>query len=205
MTENYILPLKVSIGNTGDQVKAFVPYRENFTVNLNPSDVVSFGVIDSNEAIYYRGQETEGLEVGVAENNESIVGGTYNVETETFESGATYGFIQEGNEFRVIGEIPYVVNPGLGLQTGNVFTVRLKKDGITSRDQLPSGKICKITNTRVEGGYNEYNKNAFEEDGSLISVINVKANSVIEIQVKWEEDAEFEVYTFKIEAKMDQE
>lgn len=205
MTENYILPLKVSIGNTGDKVKAFVPYRENFTVNLNPSDVVSFGVIDSNEAIYYRGQETEGLEVGVAENNESIVGGTYNVETKTFESGATYGFIQEGNEFRVIGEIPYVVNPGLGLQTGNVFTVRLKKDGITSRTNLPSGKICKITNTKVESGYNEYTKNEFEDDGSFIAIINVKANSVIEIQVKWEEDAEFEVYTFKIEAKMGQE
>lgn len=199
MEDNYILPLRVSIGNDGDKEKAFVPYRENFVVTLQPSDVVVFGVESSNEGIYYRGQETEGLVVGVTDNTVNVEGGTYNISTGTFENNATYGIVQDEFVGKVIGTVPYVVNPGLGLETGNVFTIRLKNSEVTSRDNLPNGKICKITNVKVEGGYNEYNKSAFEDDGSLIVVVNVKAGSTIEVLVKWTEEADFTTYTYTFE------
>ena len=80
-----------------------------------------------------------------------------------------------------------------------MFTIRLKNSKVTSRDNLPNGKICKITNVKVEGGYNEYNKSAFEDDGSFIAVINVKTGSTIEVLVKWEEDADFTTYTYTFE------
>ena len=212
MEDNYILPLRVSIGNDGDREKAFVPYRENFVVTLQPQDVIVFGINSSNEGIYYRGQETEGLVVGVADNTVNVETGTYNTET-GFETNATYGVVQDEFVGKVIGTVPYVENPGFGLESGNVFTIRLKNRevknnrAITEENPhgLPSGKICKITNIKVDGGYNEYTRSEFEEDGSLIVLVNVRAGSTLEVMVKWTEDADFVTYTYTFDEATMQE
>ena len=58
---------------------------------------------------------------------------------------------------------------------------------------MPGGKIAKVTNG---DGYNEYTKSAFEDDGSLISVVNINnLSKPLVIMVKWTADTET-IYTF---------
>lgn len=197
-TKTYELPTQVSIGNAGSKAQNFQPYRENFNVTLNAGDVVTFDVKSVGEILYYEKQVSGDLISGaISDPTVSISAGSYNSTTNTFTDGATFGIVEKDGVKVVVGTIPYEeADANLGLVAGNRFTVKLSKEGITARTDLPSGVICKVTNTGAAGGYNEYNKMAFETDGSLISVINVKPNSTIEIMVKWTADADFTVYTF---------
>ena len=78
----------------------------------------------------------------------------------------------------------------------NRFITRFVNPSITERADLPSGKICVVD---VEGGsHNEYTKSAFEEDGSLIVVVNATSSSKITVSIDWEEDVTTNyVFTFK--------
>lgn len=198
--ENLVLPLSVTIANSSTITKTFIPYKENFVTAVNAGDAVTFGIKDSREGLYYKGQATSGLLVGVTDSNEIATAGIYNVGTGAFTEGNTYTIIKDGDNSTVIGIIPYIENPGLGLASGNIFTVKIVNSKITSKSDLPSGTIVKVTNTTVAGGYNEYNKSAFEDDGSLITLLNVKKGSQIEIMIKW--DTEFINYKFDIQADM---
>lgn len=75
---------------------------------------------------------------------------------------------------------------------GNRFTVKLVNSEITSKSQLPSGKIV---TTVGKNNTNTYDKNAFESDGSLIFEANVYKGTNTVLKVKWKEGVET-VYTF---------
>lgn len=74
----------------------------------------------------------------------------------------------------------------MGLAAGNRVAIKIKNSEITSSAQLPSGIVVKTTNKSAASGYNEYDKSAFEADGTLIHVQNVKASDpIFEIKITW--------------------
>lgn len=62
-TLNVVAPAKLSIKNTSDVSKRFVPYKENFTVLVGAGAEYQFEVKTSGQVLYYLAQATEGLEV----------------------------------------------------------------------------------------------------------------------------------------------
>lgn len=94
---------------------------------------------------------------------------------------------QTGNNIKVNGTLPYEnADAILGLDAGNRFSVKLKNNNILSSASLPSGIIAKVSNINAEGGFNTYDKSAFETDGSLISIVNVtNKNNPLIIKVTW--------------------
>lgn len=209
MEKDFELPLTINIANKGEK-DSFIPFKENFVVALNKGETISFDVANSEEAIYYVAQANKNLIVSnLGELNASAITGKYNTTSGEFVKGSSYNviptsfnaFVEDDETFQeidysVVGEIPFeTADTTLGLPEGNRFTIKLVAKNITSRDDLPSGKICKITNTADPTGYNEYTKSAFEEDGSLITVVNVKKDIPIEIIVDWYGEG-FTTYTF---------
>lgn len=57
------LPAMVTISNKSDTVMRFVPYKENFTVNVAAGDNVILEATTAGQVLYYLAQATEGLEV----------------------------------------------------------------------------------------------------------------------------------------------
>ena len=133
----------------------------------------------------YRGNsKTAGdvsVEVGAFEykNNQEIFTSTnipYQlVSTETVGNYAVYGFIPYNNDT--------ATNTYLGLPNGNRFVVKTKNSKITSREDLPENTICTIAVS--DGTTNTYTKANFEEDGSLITVLNVRPSSEVTIDITW--------------------
>lgn len=198
-TKSYELPAKISIGNAGKNAQNFQPYRENFNVTLEGGDVVCFDAKSIGELFYYEKQLTEDFLVGVSEDGKvSTTAGSYDVSSGTFTAGGTsYSIVRNGDVFEVIGTIPYAAaEASLGLDAGNRFIIRITNSDITARSALPSGDICMTTNPAAAGGYNVYNKMAFETDGSLINVGNVFKDRPLEIKIKWTSEGEFTTYTF---------
>lgn len=127
--------------------------------------------------------------------------GSYNSSTSTWtDGGTTYSLDRNGNTYIVRGTVPYEqADVVLGLQAGNRISIKLAEAGITAKTQLPSGTIVKVTNSGAAGGYNEYTKDAFETDGSLILVTNVSKAKPIEVIVTWE-TGKTKTYTFDLGA-----
>lgn len=57
------LPAKVTIENKSDIVMRFVPYKENFTVNVAAGDKIILEAATTGQVLYYLAQATDGLEV----------------------------------------------------------------------------------------------------------------------------------------------
>ena len=90
----------------------------------------------------------------------------------------------EGTTYLVSGEIPYEdADDALGLAAGNRIQFRIYNSAITSKNALPSGVIFKVL--KSDGTYNEYTKDAFETDGSVIYVGNVNALRTAVLQITW--------------------
>ena len=114
--------------------------------------------------------------------------GSYNSGTGVWTDGATYTLTQEAsNNIKATGTIPYEeADAVLGLPAGNRFSVRLVNSAISSQSDLPSGTIVKVSNPEASGGFNTYDKTAFETDGSLIVIVNAPANSnTVIVKVTW--------------------
>lgn len=114
--------------------------------------------------------------------------GSYDSSTGIWTKGGTTFALKpaDGTTFRMTGTIPYAAEDvTLGLAAGNRFAVRIVNSSITSQSALPSGDICKITNTTIPAGYNVYTKAAFETDGSLIIVANTNAIKKHEAKIVW--------------------
>ena len=127
----------------------------------------------------------------------ALKSGSYNSQSGLWTDGGTsYTINFDGTNAKVTGTLPYEeADATLGLPAGNRYTYKIQNSNITSRDQLPSGVIAKITNTQAGSGYNEYDKSAFEEDGSLIVVVNIgNKNIPIVSKMTWTEGNE-SVYT----------
>lgn len=115
--------------------------------------------------------------------------GDYNSATETWTDGnVDFSLTQQpNNKVKVDGTLPYkIADTILGLPSGNRFSVKIKNNNITSQADLPSGIIARVTNTGVASGYNTYDKSAFESDGSLIVVLDIKNKNIpIEVKITW--------------------
>lgn len=57
------VPVTLSITNETDKAMAFVPYRENFQIDIAAGDVYQFEVKTAGQYIYYFNQERFGLDV----------------------------------------------------------------------------------------------------------------------------------------------
>lgn len=199
MEELNLTTLAVTIANVGTKIESFIPKGENFAVSVNPGDLINFKVDTFERGLYYNNQATDNLLVNVEQDEVDFnTIGTYDSTSSVFTPGATYNFIKQNGIYQIVGLLPYEdADATLGLPAGNRFTVRIANPDITSKDDLPSGDILKITNKNVPGGYNTYNKSAFEADGSIISVVNIEnTGSILEIIIKWTSDG-WTTYTYK--------
>lgn len=130
-----------------------------------------------------------------------MVAGSYNAATGTWAGGNTFNLERNGNKFVVNGVLPYVNADSVIPTDCNRLTVRFFKDGISSKDQLPSGNIVKIMNKDLPGGWGIYDKSVFEDDGSLIAEIKVlpgELNRVREVKIAWTTAGKFTTYKFDL-------
>lgn len=212
MEKNYEKPLVVSILNKGNKEEIFIPYRENMQFPLRPNEMITFDGLDSESAIYYEKQSTKEIVARIKSqvDESNVITGNYNSTSKEYTEGASYQVIQENSSeniqdgkttltlnYKVYGKLPYL--PGdktLGNPAGNKFTIKIKNEKITSRDDLPSGKDI-ATSTVVGGDTLKYSKDAFEDDGSLISVVNVSKRVTSTITIKWS-STETYIYNFDL-------
>ena len=60
-------PAKMLITNTSKVTKAFVPYKENFTIEVKSGDSYNITVKTLGQVLYYLAQATDGLTVEIDE------------------------------------------------------------------------------------------------------------------------------------------
>lgn len=216
MIKNLSAPLKIEFANVGENVVKFVPYRENQMFSLNAGEKLSFDLDKSEVALYYERQATKDLFIGINNMGASSVSfGAYNATAGEFTSGSSYNAIlveksesvedsvkTETFKYSIIGTLPYTAaQPEIGMAAGPQFAAHIINSDIESKSDLPSGTIC--TATVTPGTSFSYNKNAFEDDGSLISVQNIlRPSDMITISVTWSSEL-ICVYVFEFkEAKI---
>lgn len=201
MVRDLTEPITISIGNKSASKNAFIPYKENSKFVLGKGDVITFDCFDSNAAAYYVKQNDSIIDANAVKlaPNASVVTGKYVSSTNTFTPGTASNIVltdvtvQPGLQsgtltdcyYDVIGELIHEeADETLGLQAGYRFIFKIKNPSISAKSDLPSGDdICRV---KVNGEIqNTYSKAAFENDGSLIGVINTGIGSDIEIRVTW--------------------
>lgn len=209
MENNFEKPMTFALCGLKDD-SAFVPYRQNFNFPLNKGDSITFNNVSSEKGIYYSKQNSDSIEAyRIAESlNISAIAGNYNSSTGIFTNDATYSIISRTTElndtngvnstFDVIGTLLYKdADANIGQPAGYRFVCECRNPNIATRGDLPSGDICTVA---ITGGVlnttNTYKKAAFEDDGSLITIVNVKdINTVATVSVTWE-SGKTSVYTF---------
>lgn len=204
MVIDYKKPLNISICNKA-KTDYFVPYKENFRFKLNSGDQINFVVNDSEEGIYYSQQGSNNLIVSLVNNLQTIATtGIYDSALGTFTKASSFNCVLrsvEENEnnaldyvYDVVGTLPYLPqDSAIGMPAGNRFEVSFKTD--VAKADLPGGNIAVVD---VLGGtHNTYNKSAFEDDGSLICILNItNNNSLVKISIEWEDD-KISTYTLR--------
>ena len=204
MTENIETPLNVEIINIGTKTNAFVPYGENARFPLESTGKISFEVKDSEIGLYYKKQATEDLLVNVGQlaSESEIETGHYNPSTDDLDPGAPYICKDPAkSEFEihptyfVLGGLNYYPEtPEIGMPAGNRFEIKLRHEGITSRDDLPSHGNSLLTITDGDGTaprIRTFGRSAFQEDGSLIIVVNIKSKTAsLDVMIHWTDDSE---------------
>lgn len=123
--------------------------------------------------------------VKIIDNKTELIPGIYN--DGTFIEGNSYRVSKTANPYtyQVVGNVKEG-SAEYGLQKGNRFQLQLKYDGITDISQLPGGDICKVIVSN--GTTNIYTSSAFESDGSLVLLLNVTKDSIVDVEVKWTND-----------------
>lgn len=198
MVKNYVAPLKIEIINNGKEIDTFVPYKVNENFALALGEKVSFECKKPEVAMYYERQGSKNISVSCIESSSTAVAaGTYDLTSEKFTSGSSYNIVAKSNiseeeddvitqtvVYDVFGKIPYsAATPELGMPAGNRFTVCASNAEISEQSDLPSGDICTVS---VSNGTSfTYKKNAFEADGTLITIVNVTKASILTVSVKW--------------------
>lgn len=207
MIKDLITPLNIEIVNKGNKSNSFVPYRENQNFELLPNGKISFICDKSEKALYYSNQLSKDLEVNLGDSTLVTKTGSYDLSSSTFNAGASFiSVLKETTEavedevktvtekFEVLGTLPYsAATPAIGMPAGNRFTVQFSYPGIT---ELLNGKIANVT---IEGGTSiDYTKSAFEDDLSLVTIVNATAATKLTVTIKWKANyiAVYE-FTFK--------
>ena len=86
--------------------------------------------------------------------------------------------------YQVIGNIKEEdKDVSLGLDKGYRFQLHLTYKDVNELTDLPAGNICKLEVSN--GTTNIYDSSAFENDGSLIILVNVTKESVVKLWMKW--------------------
>ena len=209
MEINFEKPMTFTLCGLKDN-SAFVPYRQNFNFPLKKGDSITFNDVSSEKGIYYSKQNGDSIEAyRIPENlNIDAIAGIYNTSTETFTASSTYGIVNKSTSanntngvdaiFDVIGTLVYAdADANIGQPAGYRFICNLKNPDITSKSDLPGGDICRVV---VIGGElntdHTYNKNAFESDGSLVLISNIKdINTVVTVSITWA-SGKTSTYTF---------
>lgn len=113
------------------------------------------------------------------------IDGNYDFDGGVFTPGnTTYHTSLEGTTLKVSGVIPYgAAVPSINLGAGNHYTVKLVNSGIASKAALPSGYICR--RLRANGTYEQYTKDVFEDDGSLIICCNADELRIGITEITW--------------------
>lgn len=113
-----------------------------------------------------------------------VQAGSYDSATGEFTDEATYSLKKEGTYYNVKGVIPYHdADAKLGLEAGNRMDLKFVNTAIANKAALPSGVIARTL--KSDGTYNEYTKDAFEDDGSLILCANVNNLRVGLVEIQW--------------------
>ena len=136
------------------------------------------------------GVATAGL-VACGNTAEKATLGTYNSSNQTFTaltSDAEYSLTQDGYN---------LVLKGLGIEAGNIVAIRFTApSGVTvGGDEA----YVKTTNRQDEGGWNEYDETAFEEDGSLVWVTSVSKENDVQVKIKWNANTAEVTYTLSVD------
>lgn len=204
MIKNYTTPLNIQIINKGNRSDNFIPYRENQNFELSVYNKISFTCDKSEKVLYYLNQQSDNLEVSFNNSSTLTKTGSYDLSSNTFSADASFisSLIETSKsthdevktvteKYEVFGTLPYSeATPSIGMPAGNRFTVQFSYPGIT---ELPNGKIANVS---IEGGTSiDYTKSAFESDLSLVSIVNVTADSKLTVTVKWT-DNYIAVYEF---------
>lgn len=198
MIETLKNPLLVNIVNKGTETNYFVPHRENQNFPIAGNGQVSFVVDKSEKGLYYERQATKNLQIFLSDSasSKSTVG-SYDVSQGTFTSEASFNAVLQNTSetvesdvttqtfnYNVVGKLPYsAATPAIGMPAGNRFTVRISNSDIESKSDLPSGNI--LTVALSDGTTINYNKNALEDDGSDITIVNVRNATILTITIKW--------------------
>ena len=173
-------------------LKDFVSYESGNIIN-------DAGVL---QAFYDKLKGIKGTEEGQVTVGDATVGvynstnGTWSNENVTFNLSMGSSSGNSNIEiFNVLGVVPFEnADSILGLPEGNRFTVKLSNGTALNNDMA-----CTVTvnNGTTTGTTNVYDKSAFESDGSLINVVNVKKSTVITIDVKWS-SSKSKTYIFRL-------
>ena len=144
------------------------------------------------------GMVTAGL-VACGNTEEKATLGTYNSSNQTFTaltSDAEYSLTQDGYNLVLKGTIPYSESV-LGIEAGNIVAIRFTApSGVTvGGDEA----YVKTTNRQDEGGWNEYDETAFEEDGSLVWVTSVSKENDVQVKIKWNANTAEVTYTLSVD------
>ena len=203
MIKNYTTPLNLQIINNGINQDSFVPYKENENFNISSKGQLSFVCDKSEKVLYYLNQANNNLQVNVAAPMESeIETGHYNPSTDDLDPGAPYickdpvkSEFEIHPTYFVLGGLNYYPEtPEIGMPAGNRFEIKLRHSGITSRDDLPSHGSSVITITDGDGTaprIKTFGRSAYQEDGTLIVVVNIKSKTAsLDLLLHWTDDSE---------------
>lgn len=61
------VPAKITIANNSDKVMNFIPYRENFQVEVKPEDSYEFEAETAGQVLYYMSQDTNDISINDAD------------------------------------------------------------------------------------------------------------------------------------------
>ena len=200
MIKNYETPLTIEIINKGNVTDSFVPYKEYENFVITAGGKISFTCDRSEKVLYYLNQASKNLEVSFAEPMDSdIEVGSYDRQLDDLIPGAPYicktlyktvdPQTNIGKQYyEVLGALNYSTdNLGLGQPAGNRFIIKLRNPNITSKDQIPNNPKSIIYISDGDQQVKTFGKDNFQEDGSLIVILNVKKpTSIVTLIVMWD-------------------
>ena len=101
---------------------------------------------------------------------DTIVTGTYNDSTGEWSNIASYSIAEQDGVYYASGTVPYGGASVLFPTAGYRLAIKINRNTITNRNELPNGNILMVTDTSEAGTYKYYDRSVFENDGSMIIV-----------------------------------
>lgn len=133
--------------------------------------------------------------VGCGEMQVDVQIGRYSAQTFTaVTSQSSYSLEKNGNNLTVKGTVPYSESV-LGISAGNIVALKFTP----SQEYTPDEETSIKTTNAQTNGWNEYDKDALEADGSVIWVTSVAKNKTVQLKIKWNKDFPEITYTLMVD------